>query len=391
MSEDFKNKLRAYAEGKLSPEEKAEVERELEKLEEYQAFLEAELAEDDPQQTQKAPENTAAAADKKEARIISRAKWKARIHNALTALAILFAGTVICGILTSVYYGAGDPPRGSVYPDVVKSAIAVTEPNAMVGGAGTGVNPFFNMDFKGQLGKQIGSEKVNAGEVQATILFNRVTRFESKRLIDAPQTWPFTFPMSAAMPMKGDWAKLAKLPEGTVAEAYLSFDRLYPTDEVLKKLKDKTMRPVWFIVDTGFEDVSAPRWVSSIGFPYQPLLHYSDWTVTNRTYKKVGLFTTVESQLAAGPNIEEYGSAEFRNKNFLETLELLKKYEKIANQIAPGGDLRLQERIKYLQSHGVKIYGAVVTGPSKEILKLKKEAWVAGIYLGEVRLWNWEG
>ncbi|WP_428846284.1 hypothetical protein [Metallumcola ferriviriculae] len=32
----------------------------------------------------------------------------------------------------------------------------------------------------------------------------------------------------------------------------------------------------------------------------------------------------------------------------------------------------------------------MVTGPTKEILKLQEEPWIAGIHLGEVKLWNWE-
>ena len=52
--------------------------------------------------------------------------------------------------------------------------------------------------------------------------------------------------------------------------------------------------------------------------------------------------------------------------------------------------MRLQPRIDYVKEHGVNIYGAVVTGPSKEILKLREEPWVSAVYVGEVKLWNWD-
>ncbi|WP_268895059.1 anti sigma factor C-terminal domain-containing protein [Paenibacillus sp. USDA918EY] len=35
------------------------------------------------------------------------------------------------------------------------------------------------------------------------------------------------------------------------------------------------------------------------------------------------------------------------------------------------------------------MYGAVVTGPTKEILKLKEDPEVSAIRIGEVALWNW--
>jgi hypothetical protein len=97
----------------------------------------------------------------------------------------------------------------------------------------------------------------------------------------------------------------------------------------------------------------------------------------------------VVSKSFSSPVLETYGSADLRNQNFLNTLNLLKEYEKMANRIAGKGDLRLQERIDYLNQNGIGIYGAVATGPSKEILKLKNEPWISGIIVGEVRFWNW--
>lgn len=390
MNDDFKNKLREYAEGKLSLQEKEKIEREIEKIEEYQAFIEEELGNHKPQNISEIySENTGMSNDKKEARIIKLAKWKARIHNALTALVIILVGTFLCGLITSIYYSSGNPARLAVYRDVIESTIAITEPNLLFRGGGTGVNPYFSMGMRGDLRKEIGSEYVNAGEIQLSFLFNQVRFPERKLLIDKDDTWPFRYPTASAS-MNSDWKKLEKLPEGTVAEAYLSFDQFYTMDEVLQKFKAKDMAPVWFVVDTGFDDITANPRASFIGFPYHPIWHPDDMTVNSRLTEKKGLFTRVVSESASSPQVEEYGSGELRTKNFMKTLELLSNYEQIANRVALGGELRVPERINYLKKHGVKIYGIVVTGPSKEILKLKKEAWVAGIHLGEVRLWNWE-
>ena len=49
----------------------------------------------------------------------------------------------------------------------------------------------------------------------------------------------------------------------------------------------------------------------------------------------------------------------------------------------------LEDRIAYMKENGVNMFGVVVTGPTKEILKLKDEQWVGGMKVGEVRLWNW--
>lgn len=42
-----------------------------------------------------------------------------------------------------------------------------------------------------------------------------------------------------------------------------------------------------------------------------------------------------------------------------------------------------------MKENGVNMFGVVVTGPTREILKLKDEQWVGGMKVGEVRLWNW--
>lgn len=306
----------------------------------------------------------------------------------MTALAIIVLGTIVCGIITGIFYSAGDPNRVTIYRDVIQSAVAVTEPNLLVRGSGNSVGPFFSMEFKGSLQKEIGSEMIDAGTIQTSFLFNQIRFPERNMTLTHDGTWPFSYPASTTV-LNRDWAKLEKLPEGTVAEAYLSFDKFYTTGDVLNKFKDKNMQPVWFVVDTGFDDVDTHSMASFIGFPYQPIWHPDDMTVTNRTYEKKGLFMRVVSESAASPAVEAYGSADLRNENFMKTLALLQKFEKIANRIVLGGDLRISERIKYLQKNGVKIYGIVVTGPSKEILKLKNEPWISGIHLGEVRLWNW--
>ncbi len=386
MGGDFKKRLRDYAEGKLSEEKNAEIELELEKMEAYQAFLDQQL-DKGHRNKESIPGSTDGNINKKESKIIRKAKWKARTHNALTALAIIFMVTVFCSIATTVYFTSGKPNKMAIYRDVVRSTIAITEPNVQFQSGGTRVNPFFTMDLDGELQKWIGSEHVITGNLNMRFLLSKASFPERTSLIDDNISWPFRHPTSAN-PLNRDWSKLDKLPEGTVAEACISFNDFYSTDETLKKFKGKNMRPLWFAVDTGFDDVNARP--SFIGFPYQPLWHHDDMTVTNHKEEKIGLLNRTVSESAISPRIEDYGSAEIRNDNFVKTLELLQKYTEIADRIAFGGGLRIPERLEYLKNHGVKIYGIVVTGPSKEILKLREESWVAGIYLGEVRLWNWE-
>lgn len=389
MSEDFKKKLQDYAEGKLNQEERAELEQEFEKLEEYQLFIEDQLTDDNAPKLLTDIASSGLYTPKKESFILKKAKWKARLQNALTAVGIVLLVTILCGILSSFYYCSGKPSRMTIYNDVVSSTIAVTEPNLELRSGGTSVK-LFGLEIKKDLEKQIGKAQTRAGEMKVSFLFNKASYPERKWLLDQNRSKPFYVSQYGERESSNStWQTLEKLPEGTVAEAFIYLDQPYSTAEVLKKLKNKEMLPVWFAVDTGGASDPEHARTPPIGFPYQPMWHEKDMTIGQHTEQKGALFSKVVSESASSPTVESYGSADLRNKNFLDTLKLLKNYEKIANTIT-GPHLQLKERIDYLDQHGVKIYGIVVTGPSKEILKLKNENWVTGMELGEVRLWNWD-
>ncbi len=53
-------------------------------------------------------------------------------------------------------------------------------------------------------------------------------------------------------------------------------------------------------------------------------------------------------------------------------------------------DAKLDERIGYLQKNGVRLYGAVITGPTKELLKLQREPLITDPFVGQTDWWNWD-
>lgn len=378
MSEEFKRKLQDYADGKLSDEEREEVEQEIEKMEAYQLFLEGTLA---PESQEPSMRQT---------KIIRRGKWRARIANAATVLSIVLAVTFISSIITNLFYSLGEPSRMETYKDVVSSTIAVTRPNIRVHLNGQG-NYFFTMDTSGKLTKAVGDGSVTVGDYSFSFLLSRPGRETIAWLDENGEGGAyFKHPSIISLGEASDreWERLEKLPEGTVAEAYISFDRLVTTDELLKRFEHLNMLPLWFAVDTGAKPRSDSGIIlDTIGFPYFPLWHHDDMKVVSYSEKKTGLFSKVTTKETSNPTIAAYGDGELRNDNFMKTLVLLQKYKSITKRAAPS--LNIDETIQYLESNGVKLYGAVVTGPTKELLKLRQQSWVNDIRVGEVRLWNW--
>ncbi|WP_405157089.1 anti sigma factor C-terminal domain-containing protein [Paenibacillus sp. FSL K6-0108] len=49
-----------------------------------------------------------------------------------------------------------------------------------------------------------------------------------------------------------------------------------------------------------------------------------------------------------------------------------------------------KRRFAYLKKNGVQVYGAVVTGPIRELEKLTKIPEFQHFYLNRVEIWNWD-
>jgi hypothetical protein len=401
MSEEFKEKLRKYSEGSLPETERAEMEQELDKLEAYQGYLDELMERDEEQSAQKAawrsgpmtadgggksPLKKKKKAANREKRIIRRGKWKARISNTMTVLSAFLTITVISSIITAVYYSTGE--RGETYRDVISSAIAVSRPNTVVH-LNSDATTFFRMNYSGRLLKQVGSDQVDAGSYSTQMLFGLGGVGTYNWTDERTSRQFFTYPQdgqSQGIDDSEQWERLDKLPEGTVAEAYLSLDQLYSTNELLKKLEPLNVLPVWFAVDDGLSTANAVV-TSPLGFPYQPIWHAKDMTIQSATTEKRGWFSSVTSSSSSSPSVEDYGSSGLREQNFLDTLRLLGEYKLLSGNA--GLFLDLEKSLNYIEKNGVQLYGVVVTGPVKELLGLQEDTWISQIRIGEVRLWNW--
>lgn len=397
MSDDFKQKLQAYKDGKLTEAERAEMERELEKMEAYQSFLEEMLGSDESREDirQFQSGNPSLPEDKmhkREKKLLRRGKWKLRFGTVLTLISLFIWFTFLSSIGTAVFYSAGSPGFGDTDRDVVESAFAVAYPNMSIS-LSSDAGPYFNMKVKSTVTKRVGAEYMEIGDFSASFLFNWMRLYDfSWSDSKAGQSRLFQYPGSSGFSSDQEWKQLEKLPEGTVAEAFVSYNRLYTTDEILQQFKGKSMDPVWFAVDNGDatnkrgrDDNGIVR--SPIGFPTRPVWHPDEGNVSNRSQQKTGFVTMTTTSLTTYPALDVYGSGDIRDENFIKTLRILAKHKYITKRLIPFVDMKAT--LDYVEKNGVKIYGAVITGPTKEILKLKNDPEVSGIQVGKVTLWNW--
>ncbi|AWB44073.1 hypothetical protein DCC85_07485 [Paenibacillus sp. CAA11] len=389
MTEDFKARLKAYEKGELEQEEKLRMEAEFEKLEIYQAYLDELMGEETRVSVQYSQrhqgESGKSSKTAKEYRILRRGKWKMRWNTLLTMFSLFIIVWFVTYVVSVIYYSTGKPNRAELIRDVVSSAVAVTQPNRTVN-MNEG-SSWFSLQISGELSKRIGSESKITGEMTQHFLFSWARTGEDTSFEDQPQARGGLF----CLPGKGPydysevWSKLDKLPEGTVTEAYLSLDRYFSTDELLALFKGRDVDVVWMAARTGQEGASAEgdsEVQQPMGFPATPIWHEDDYTIISRQVTDKGTAVSRRS-----PSVDVYGSGKIRNENFLKTLKLIGQHPSMVRLTAPSVDFKAAAN--YVEKNGVQLYGVVITGPTKEILKLKQEKWISFVRLGESELWNW--
>lgn len=177
------------------------------------------------------------------------------------------------------------------------------------------------------------------------------------------------------------WETLDMLHEGTVAELAFSTDRFMTPEELIRALEDYDVDILWMQLHTGelvnFEPGSSGR--SSDNITVQDSIGLAGARTVSDDY----LSSTLTYELD-GTSIEDSKRIMLQNMETLLTKKPSSYYEGFL------GLGHLTERYDYLQKNGFTVYGAVVTGPVKELLKLEDEERVRGEQLGEVELWNWE-
>jgi hypothetical protein len=373
LSEDFKEKLKAYAEGRLSEEEKLLMEKELENLELYQEFLD----EQDYINSSKQPEIPGYAI-KHQDMIIKKSKWKAKFQIAFISLNLfLILIMILLGAirtLTTNYYRFGDPNKLTLYTNAIKAAVETTIPNAVVQGSTFKPGTFFSSEIGVKYYKKVGNEEIEQDRLTIKFHFNKPSI-----ITDLPLQQPVFYGYSENSELNDGentltnlegtpWNRLDKLPEGTVAEAYITFNKLYETDEVMQIFKNKNLKLLWLAVYTGALEQPNTYY---IGFPhkndFRQMHKNSPWPIET---------------------IALYENGKLRNEYFIKTLEYLNEYKAIAREIDSMPDYKAA--LDYVNKNGVKIFGVTITGPTKEILKLKEEGIVRTINVGEARLWNWD-
>nr|WP_263324368.1 anti-sigma factor [Neobacillus sp. Marseille-Q6967] len=314
-----------------------------------------------------------ALSDHKQKNIIKTGKNTARITNIMISLAILLLIIPVMTLFTYGYYAFGG--RGDRLIDVAAKTIYVTEPNMSLEEMELEHEiGFFSMDIFFDVYKRIGKEDFKAADYNIHFALNQPSFPEKNNYLDRPlpelpnaETESLLHPEVAIIPFdrEREWNILKKLPDGTVGEVHLSLSKLVDPDELEDMIPDD-IEIRWLAVDTGLE----AKGVDHEGVPVGP----------------IGYPALIDTTTWSPFNGRDQTNAEV----FVDILSLLEKNEVVAEKVARAKTLEIGKRLDYIEKNGIKVYGAVVTGPTEELRKLEQIKDIRTMKVGEVKLWNWE-
>nr|WP_246594346.1 anti-sigma factor C-terminal domain-containing protein [Evansella tamaricis] len=167
--------------------------------------------------------------------------------------------------------------------------------------------------------------------------------------------------------------------EGYVGDFAFSTDDYHSPEELINLLEDYDLDILWMPLYMGEYDSFSEHGYSGGG---NSMSLHQQWGLSGAREVSEDYMGGSLIRVLDGGSVEESKEAMLQNMDFL-----LKNHKKNAEQLL--GTQYLQERYDYLHSNGFQVYGAVVTGPVKELLKLREQEGIHSFYLGEFKPWNW--
>lgn len=284
---------------------------------------------------------------------LQKGKRKAFFSNAMVTSAFILMILPICAVFTVIFYGWGiTESRGNNFLKVVENTVAMTEPNMLVDVDHITYDlGLFSMTGTFDVYKQIGSSSTHVTTESHAMWFNKID--QPRRT--GKQADYFTHPDEQLTLNKHSVDKrLPKLPEGTVAEMFISLEDSYTEEDIDALFREFDVEVVWYAVSDG--KTNGDRQL--IGYPAED-----------------------------GVIDSSFNEKQDNQQQFIDGLHFLSNYEE---QVETISSLDVKEIIDYIEQNKAEIYGVVLTGPTKEFLDLDELAEVRDYKLGDVALWNWE-
>lgn len=261
------------------------------------------------------------------------------------------------------------------YPGVLSE---FTIPNA-------DISPLLTQTTSVPMIHQVGRKEETIGEFQVRKpLFTGLTdvQYEFYHKRDRPNFdfWLPSHPETGAKSVIEDdstvWETLGKIHQGTVADLAFSTKEFLSPEEIFTLLTNYDLEVKWMPIYMGEFKLFTENWYGN-----SESIAVDSWGLTEGKQYDDN-YQLISNLFLARNNVEE------NQKLMIENMKKVYQDDpKLAEKVFNTS--HFEERIQFLEDNGFMVYGAVVTGPSKELLKLKELNEIGGVQLGKVQLWNW--
>ena len=181
------------------------------------------------------------------------------------------------------------------------------------------------------------------------------------------------------------WEVLEKVHEGTVADFAFSLDRFMDMEDFLEMLEGYDIHILWMPLHVG-EKVYHE---TSSGGPdgVKRFVYGGNFGIGN--VDKVELVTFERNMRRWRHSVGEEDDMFFVKDVYLENIRRVNNEDKVRM----FGMYYLEDQLlgyhDFLEENGFQVYGAVVTGPVKELLKLREIEGITTAQVGKLTYWNW--
>lgn len=318
--------------------------------------------------------------------VMNRITWQIRVKQLINALLAAF---LIYGVYyAAVYIYHEESGLNDKFLRSVMTTVELHESGLMVDKRGLSsveVTPFLTQKKTLKVYRDVGEWQVIVGELHAkkrlwgeltysieelNPYLNREERnsyilnsalLEGREIKDDPHP-------------TGAMNQLEKLEDGNVAEIFFSLRTLKSPEEVLELLSDYDVKATSMAVFAGeLKDFKLGTYSSS----------GADYMIPHLTLRPKVQFGDNHSLSLWHTFLS--GDAGITD----DVKQLIADVEWMTDNIKYNGVDEDKQRLAYLKKNGVQVYGATVTGPVRELEKLKEESEFREFHLGRIEVWNW--
>ena len=309
-------------------------------------------------------------------RLLLRAKWKHQSKLIVLTIFTILSLYILSHIGSIVLYEIGDKTEKA--RRVEQSYFQLTNANLTLSPSFSTIEPLFKMNYDVVVEKKVGKESIYIADQQPSLRFNRYQNLNFSKTIDKTAL-QFANRTKNSSVNNSAWESLEKLPEGSVSELAVTWTSALTFKEVSEIVMPYDVTLVWAGIETekleNLDDSLIPG-INVVGLSMQAI--QDDLLIYN--------------ELSKGNTPEDFNSIAAVEQLWRDTIIYLKDhnhYVKQLNNKMSLMDIQPELLLSYTDTHGIHLYGAVITGPTKELLKLKSNEHVYSAQIGQSTLWNW--